>query len=214
MERALIQKIVAALDAKYIKALRDPITNKISRTIPEIFKNLFDAYGHVTPSELYELKQKVENMKFAPQEPVDTLVTEIEDLADIAEIAGSPITDRQRVDIGYIVLQRCRQYKTGLKERNERPQADRTWNNFKTHFRDIQIALRKTGDLTIDEGLNHTEIVNMISEGVRVALEDHYSNEQENNNEQANNIEETEMLRTQLREMKELIEKMSNTQQK
>ena len=43
-------------------------------------------------------------MQFSPQEPVDTLVTGIKDLADIADLAGSMITDRQRVDIGYIVL--------------------------------------------------------------------------------------------------------------
>ena len=29
-------------------------------------------------------------MKFAPQEPADTLATKIKDLADIAKIAGSP----------------------------------------------------------------------------------------------------------------------------
>ena len=112
VERALKQQIVAALDAKYIKALRDPITNKISRTITEIFDHLFNAYGHITPTELHKLKQKVKNMQFAPNKPVDMLVTEIKDLVDIAEIAGSPITDYQRVDIGYIVLQLCRQYKT------------------------------------------------------------------------------------------------------
>ena len=70
-----------------------------------MFAHLFDVYGHVTPSELYELKQKVENIKFAPQEPVDTLVTEIKDLADITEIAGSLITDCLCVHIGYIMLQ-------------------------------------------------------------------------------------------------------------
>ena len=74
------------------------------------------------------------------------------------------------------------------------------------HFCDVQIALRKTGDLTIDDGINHTEIVNMVSEGVRVALEDH------DNNKQANNTEETKNLRIQLKEMKELIENMNNTQ--
>ena len=105
VERALQQQIVAALDAKYIKALRDPIKRKIPRSIPEIFEHLFNAYGHVTPSELHKLKQKVENMQFAPNEPIDTLVTEIKDLVDIAEIAGSPITDCQRVNIGCIVLQ-------------------------------------------------------------------------------------------------------------
>ena len=48
VQRTLVQKIVTALDPKFIKALRDPITNKISKSIPEIFEHLFDAYGHVT----------------------------------------------------------------------------------------------------------------------------------------------------------------------
>ena len=32
-KRTLIQQIVAAVDAKYLKYLRDPVTNKITRTI-------------------------------------------------------------------------------------------------------------------------------------------------------------------------------------
>ena len=56
--------------------------------------------------KLYDLKQKVKTMQFSPTEPVDMLITEIDDLANIADLAGSPITDRQRVDTGYIVLQR------------------------------------------------------------------------------------------------------------
>ena len=73
-------------------------------------------------------------MKYGPQEPIDMLVTEIKDVADIAEIAGSLITDHQRVSIGYIQLQRCKQYKSGLKERNKHPVNDHIKNNFKIHF--------------------------------------------------------------------------------
>ena len=134
VEHILIQQIVAALDSKYVKTLGDPITNKITRSISEIFAHLFDAYGHVTPTELFELKNKVENIQFSPQEPVNTLMTEIDNLADITDLATSAITDRQRLDMGYIILQRCKQYKTGLKEWNERPLVDRTWANFKTRF--------------------------------------------------------------------------------
>ena len=59
MERVLIQQIMEALDSKFIKALRDPVTNKIRKTIPENFDHLFNAYSHMTPTELFELKQKV-----------------------------------------------------------------------------------------------------------------------------------------------------------
>ena len=210
VEPTLIQQIVAAVEPKYLKSLRDPITNKITCTIPEILTHLFDAYGHVTPTELYELKQKVEQMQFSPQEPIDTLITEVDDLADVADLAGSPLTDRQRVDMAYIVLQRCKPFKMSLREWNGRPVADRTWNNFKNHFREAQISLRKTGEITIEEGINHTEMINLVSKGVRAALEEH----EQPREETANNVEETNSdLRQQLDEMRQMLEQMNAVQQ-
>ena len=119
MERTLIQQIVVAVDSKYLKALQDPVTNKITHTIPDMLTHLFNAYGHVTPTDLYDLKQKVKTVQFSPQEPEDTLITEIDDVADIADLAGSPITDRQRVHIGYIALQQCKPFKTAQQEWNK-----------------------------------------------------------------------------------------------
>ena len=116
VERAIKQQIIAAIDAKVLKALRDLITNKITRSIPDILTYLFNTYGYVTPTKLYKLKNKVKTMQFSANKPVDTLTTKINDLADIADLAESPISDRQRVDVGYLVLQRCRPFKTSLKE--------------------------------------------------------------------------------------------------
>ena len=97
-------------------------------------------------------------MQFSPSEPVDTLITEIDDLADIVDLSGSPITHRQLADIGYIVLQQCKPFKTGLCEWNPLPNANNTWDHFKTHFQDVQIALRKTGEISIEDGLNHATV--------------------------------------------------------
>ena len=166
---------------------------------------MFNAYGHVTPTELCDLKQKVKTIQFSPQEPVDTLITNIDDLADIVDLAGSPIIDRQRVDIGYIVLQLCKPFKTALQEWLERPIAQRNWNTFKTHFCDAKNSLRKTGEITVEEGLNHTQMVNMVSEGVQAALA-----EQKQTIEQANNADETEFLCQKVQEMQQLLEKMNN----
>ena len=52
VEHTYVQKNVAAIDSKFIKALRDPVTIKITREIPQILTYLFNAYVHVTPSEL------------------------------------------------------------------------------------------------------------------------------------------------------------------
>ena len=47
------------------------------------------------------------------------------------------------------------------------------WDNFKNYFFAVQVALRKTNGITVDEGMNHTELVNMVSEGVTQAIETH-----------------------------------------
>ena len=147
-------------------------------------------------------------MQFSPHEPAHTLVTEIDNLADISDLAGSPITDRQRVDIGYIVLQRCKPFKTALCKWNVRSAAQHNWNMFKTHFCDVKISLRKTGKITVDEGLNHASVVNMVLEGVQAALAEHTPP-----NEQANNTTETEDLCRQVHKMQQLLEHMNNAQQ-
>ena len=87
VECTIIQQIVAAVEPKYLRALRQPGTNKLQQTIPKILEHLFDTYGDVTPQDLRELQSRVENLAFPIAEPVDTIFTEIDELAVIAKIA-------------------------------------------------------------------------------------------------------------------------------
>ena len=102
VDRALRQQIVAAIEPKYLRALRLPGTNKITQTIPEIFDNLFQTYGDVTPQDLRELTARVENITLPPEEPVDTIFAEIDDLATIADFANAPISEHQKINMAYI----------------------------------------------------------------------------------------------------------------
>ena len=63
-------------------------------------------------------------------------------------------------------------YKSTLKEWNKKAPADQTWANFKILFRDTHRAMKKTGELRQQEGLNHTELMNVVSDGVRDAIKD------------------------------------------
>ena len=58
-----------------------------------------------------------------------------------------------------------------LNKWNQRDIDNQTWEVFKSHFRDAQKALRHTGALTIKDTLNHTEIVNLVQQGVQQALD-------------------------------------------
>eukprot|EP00957_Ditylum_brightwellii_P052032 3946852-Ditylum_brightwellii.AAC.1 len=101
---ALKQQIVGAIEAKYLKAVWSSITQQINRNIPDIFTYLFDTCGDVTPQALQTLQDNGKAMHFDPTEPVDTIFTDIDDLADITELAKDPTTKRQKISIGYIIL--------------------------------------------------------------------------------------------------------------
>lgn len=170
VECALLQQIVAAVEPKYIKALRNPVTNKIVQSIPTIFDYLFETYGDVTPQELHHLTTQVESMNFPPNEPVDTFFTEIDYLGTITELARAPMSEQQKIKMGYLLIQQTQVYSTAFSKWNQKEYQDQTWETFKSHFRDAQKSLRRTGALTLQESINHTEIVNLVQQGVQQAL--------------------------------------------
>ena len=173
VERALIQQIVGAVEAKYLKALRNPITNKITKTIPEIFSYLFDTYGDVSPQELRMLTSQVEALNFPPNEPVDTIFSEIDELATIAELAKAPMSEQQKINMGYLLLQNTQIYNNALVKWNQL--AQQSWEIFKNHFREAQKSLRRTGALSIQESINHAEIISLVQQGVQMAMQDKYA---------------------------------------
>ena len=172
VERALIQQIISAIKSKFLQALRNPVTGQINRTIPEIFDYLYSNFGNVSPDELSDLKETTQKMKFDVKEPVDTVFTAVDKVAEIARLAKSPVTDQQKIDMGYIILKKAKPSQSSLLKWDTRPVPQKTWTEFKTFFRRVQVGLRKAGSLTVEEGINHSELVNMVSEGVKPAKED------------------------------------------
>ena len=163
MERILIQQIVNAIDGKFLKAIRSKTTNKINKTIPDILTYLFETYGDVSPQELMSLRSQIENMTFDPTEPVDAIFTEIEDFADIADTINDPISTIQKCKLAYVVLQNTKRFKSGLWEWDRKPLQEKTWDNFQSHFREVQRQLRRTGNLTVEQTMDNEQLINMVS---------------------------------------------------
>ena len=131
------------------------------------------------------------------------MLTEVDDLSDIAEIAKSLISDLQKVDMAYLLLQRTTKFSSVLTKWNEKADADKTWDNFKKHARDAQLILRNTGQLTVQESMNQAEIVNLVSKGVRQALADHTVPENADSlQEQANSVQVLDPMQAQLNHAK------------
>ena len=105
--------------------MRQPGTNKLQQIIPEM-AHLFNTYGDITPQDLREIQMRVENRSFPPSEPVDTIFIEIDKLASIADIANSPITLRQKINMAYLLFQKLHVYKNALNRWDDKDNADKT----------------------------------------------------------------------------------------
>eukprot|EP00957_Ditylum_brightwellii_P175065 13329410-Ditylum_brightwellii.AAC.1 len=100
-------------------------------------------------------------MTFNPAEQVDTIYTQINALADLATIAKAPITEPQKINYIYLTPQCAGKFNSSLASWNARPPVEHTQINCQTHFRDEQKALKKTGALATQDGMNHSEMINL-----------------------------------------------------
>ena len=158
------------MEPKYLRALRTPGTNRLNCTIPELFTHLFNTYGNVTPSELRKLTYRVENLNLPPSKPVDSIFTEIDKLAVIAEIAKAPMTATQKINMAYILFSKQHVYKSALRKWDEQLEGHQDWEGFKEHLRFAYRALKRTGALTIKDTLDRHEVMNMVTAGITNAF--------------------------------------------
>ena len=210
MERTIIQQIVAAIEPKYLRALRDKGTNRINKSIPQILKYLFDTFGDITPKEFKQLRDQVESMTFDPTEPVDTIFAEIEDLENIADMAENPMRERQKIDMAYLILQNCKKFNSSLTKWDRREE-DKSWEDFMSFFRKEQRNMRRTGELTLSETLNKDDFVNLLTEGIKEGVECALA-ARENTTECRNDnetVDEDNNLETRLEQMNAAITKLT-----
>ncbi len=83
----------------------------------------------------------MEQLTYLPVEPVDTMFLKIDDLAAIAEITTAPLTAAQKINLAYIIFQKCHIFKSALQKWDDKPLQNKTWENFKDHFRSAHKAL-------------------------------------------------------------------------
>ena len=210
VERALVQQLVAAVEPKFLKALRNQYTKKITRDVKGILSYLFDNYGKVPPSILKDMKRKVEDFYLDPNDPIDLLFVQIDDLADVYSLQQKDLTETQLIDMAYVTIEKAKCFKKDLREWNRRPANEKTWLNFKKHFRNAQQELRNSGDLTIRDAMSKEELVNVVTESINSVIsrdEDEKENANKENEEAINAVtKENNDLKKELENIKKQME--------
>jgi hypothetical protein len=95
--------------------------------------HLFETYGNITA---IDLEINFEHMRRAwdPQQPVETLFTQIQDCGDYSEAGGVPIGPSQQINVGYAKIFATGHFMSACRRCNEKPATEKTWTHFKSHF--------------------------------------------------------------------------------
>ena len=172
-----------------------------------ILSYLFNNYGKVPPATLKDMKRKVEDFELDPNDPIDLLFVEIDELADIFRLQKNPLTDKQLREIAYVVLEKAKVFKKDLREWNRKEEEDQTWTVFKVHFRNAQQELRTSGDLTVKEAMSKDDLINVVTESINNVL---ITTNQENENEEKLNavMKEKDEMKKQFDELKKQMDEL------
>jgi hypothetical protein len=135
IEQTIVQQINTALDEDCLANLIDDDTGLLEGTIPEIIQTLFDTYGSITPQSLAAAKAKVEAVIYNHGRPIVTISTEINEYAETTE---------QLINIGIIIITRSTIFSSDIRKWHDKPIADKTWPDFKEHFKAAQKAIKKS----------------------------------------------------------------------
>lgn len=149
-EKALIAQVVETTDPIYLRALLNRATGQYSSNIRDLLGHLFDTYGKITPQQVKAKEMELYNMHYDISQPVDTVFNSIDDLSELSDHAGSPMSPQQMIDLAYVIFAKQPILQQDLRLWNRKPLAERTWANMMTHLRDAQTdlsSLPSAGDI-------------------------------------------------------------------
>lgn len=173
VEKALIQQIVKAVDAPYLAALRDRNSNSLRGTVYQILEHLQTVYGKISPQMLENKEQELRTMVYNAKFPIEMVFNAIEEFVDYAELAQQPITQLQTIAKAYIILNKTGRFKLAITKWNCKPNPQKTWINFKTHFRQAHQEFRETTDITLEESeltQHNANLVQQVLDGLQSVI--------------------------------------------
>jgi hypothetical protein len=124
---------------------------------------LHSTYGAVTPQSLAAAKAEVEATTCNHSRPITNTFTNINEHAHMAEHADATETPAQLINIALIIITRSTIYANDIRTWNATPDIDKTWPNFKVHFKAAQKAIKRSQPTTTADSLGCHEQANAAS---------------------------------------------------
>jgi hypothetical protein len=116
IDQAIKKLIIESFDDAYLNALSDEIVGYANCTSLQLLTHLLTYYDMITPTELTQNYKRL-NAPYDPNQPIETLLQQIQDTRAFAVAGGHPYGAAMIVNVAYILV-----FNTGLF-----PDACRAW---------------------------------------------------------------------------------------
>eukprot|EP00956_Cyclotella_meneghiniana_P029107 scaffold69513_cov76-Cyclotella_meneghiniana.AAC.2 len=146
------QELIAVAKSAFEQSFKRTFTNMVgvapTQVFLEWFNGLFSSYGQASPDDITQNnKAMVADWNPATRD-FASIIRQIDDAAIFAGFIGQPKPDRDLVYAGELVVRNAGFFASKLETWYKKPQADRTFSNFKTFFTDEISAWYRAGCTT------------------------------------------------------------------
>jgi hypothetical protein len=133
VQQALKKQIISVFEPMYLYILNDNMVRYANISARDMLDHLFETYGNVTA---VNLEINFEHMRRAwdPQQPVESLIKQIQDFADYSEAGGVLIGHPQQINVGYANIFATGHFMSAYRRWNEKHAIEKTWTQFKSYF--------------------------------------------------------------------------------
>jgi hypothetical protein len=168
-------QIKAAFDLDFLDEELDEDTDDFIHDVPTTIQNLFTEYGKVEPAIVREKEQEIIAAKYNPELPMGPLFKTTDKLMTLADAANIPYTPEQRMQIVKDIFKETRCFGRAIEKWNLKPLADKTWTNFKTHFKDARKTMKAAGTLNSSTSAFHSAHLmrQIVVDGMQQVLQQH-----------------------------------------
>ena len=137
VNKALMTQLLQAVDNVYIRALKNQHTGFSQCHIRDVLHYLFTHYGKVTPQALME-NDTTFRQDWDPTTPFELLIDQIESAQEFALDGFQPYTTAQILTNAYTLVHKTGAFNDDCKKWQQKPDHEKTWDNFKAHFLQAQ----------------------------------------------------------------------------
>ena len=129
-----LKNLLDSIDAVYINHLEDDMLGFQPVTIRQIIDSIADRYLKFNETQKEELEKQLE--KQCDGGPIDAHIAMFNKVFKAFETAGEPFTNKQKVSKFCRSVRRFSLAKKACEDWDDRPEAERTWANMQSDFRD------------------------------------------------------------------------------